>query len=854
MIEKKKKALLVTLCAICFLQPAIAQRITRQYNNVSFSAALKDLNAAQDKYAINFVYDELEDFKVSKSIRNMSVPDAIQQLIGFYPIKMTQMDHVLIVECTQKAPNKMIGRIVDTHHRPIDFANVALLNVRDSSFITGGVTNENGQFVIPCEMRKAIIKVSCVGYHTAYHAYDTGKIGAITLKENTVHLDGIQVKAIRHNIKMGRGGMLVNIQDTELSKVGTATDVLREMPRVDVASDGTVSVFSKGQPLIYVNNRQVRDIEELKRLKSDDIKNVEIITSPGTQYDATVSSVIRIKTLGKQGEGWSGEGYATASYNKWWGTSQIWSSTYRTNHIEVFGNVWGNTRPNGDDNTFANELSGSRTIFVEQHSLYKSRSKGSGAKTGFVYSFDADNAVGLSYDWQYKGTVTGETTNQYQRISEEGQQVAYVDMTTDYNLLFSPVHDLNAYYLGKIGKLGVDLNTTYLWRKQGRDMVTYENSTDIESREAHTHSRQHSKMRAGKLVLTYPIWHGTLSLGSEITSSEIRGENANEEGYVEGSSTKILERNVAGFVDYTLPCGDFLFRAGARYEHVKTDYYSAGEWEKEPSRRYSDWFPSASLAWNKGKWSLSLAYSCKTRRPSYNSLRNEVQYNNRYSYEGGNPYLRPSIVNNFDLNIVYGWLSANAGYDYIDKPLVWNASLYQGKDIAFFRFMNFRNKKDVYASVVASPRFGWYNPMVEIDFTQSFLCLDGYDITAPSSRPSFRFKFNNRITITPSLKAFINMKYGTIDYDNLQYCKPYSQVDVRLSQSLCRQSLEIALFGNDLFRTSKEKWTLYGNHVIGTKDNYGYYREIGISLSYNFNATKSKYKGTGAGNAEKSRL
>ena len=174
-----------------------AQRITRQYNNVSFSAALKDLNTAQNKYAIDFVYDELEDFKVTKSIRNLSVPDAIQQLIGFYPIKMTQMDNVLIVECTQKAPSKMIGRIVDTHHRPVDFANVALLNVRDSSFITGGVTNENGQFVIPCEARKAIVKVSCVGYHTAYHAYDTGKIGAITLKEETMNLQKVVVKAIR---------------------------------------------------------------------------------------------------------------------------------------------------------------------------------------------------------------------------------------------------------------------------------------------------------------------------------------------------------------------------------------------------------------------------------------------------------------------------------------------------------------------------------------------------------------------------------------------------------------------------------------------------------------------------------
>ena len=66
-----------------------AQRITRQYNNVSFSTALKDLNARQDKYTINFVYNELEDFKVTKSIRNQSVPDAIQQLIGFLALCLT---------------------------------------------------------------------------------------------------------------------------------------------------------------------------------------------------------------------------------------------------------------------------------------------------------------------------------------------------------------------------------------------------------------------------------------------------------------------------------------------------------------------------------------------------------------------------------------------------------------------------------------------------------------------------------------------------------------------------------------------------------------------------------------------
>ena len=86
-----KKWIMICACVAVF-QTALAQRITRQYNNVSFSAALKDLNARQHKYTINFVYDELEDFRVTKSIRNQSVPDAIMQLIGFYPIRMMQVE------------------------------------------------------------------------------------------------------------------------------------------------------------------------------------------------------------------------------------------------------------------------------------------------------------------------------------------------------------------------------------------------------------------------------------------------------------------------------------------------------------------------------------------------------------------------------------------------------------------------------------------------------------------------------------------------------------------------------------------------------------------------------------------
>ena len=184
-----------------------AQRITRQYNNVSFSAALKDLNARQDKYVINFVYDELEDFKVTKNIKNESVPDAIMNLIGFYPIKMKQVDNVIIVECIQKTSNRMMGRIVDTHHQPVDFANV--------------------EFVIPCEVKKAIVKVSCVGYKTYCNAYRTGEVGAITLEDAKINLQKVVIRGHRKYISRENGKLTLDVQNSNLKNIGKATDVIK---------------------------------------------------------------------------------------------------------------------------------------------------------------------------------------------------------------------------------------------------------------------------------------------------------------------------------------------------------------------------------------------------------------------------------------------------------------------------------------------------------------------------------------------------------------------------------------------------------------------------------------------------
>ena len=849
---KKRKWMILCAC-MASLVPAMAQHITRQYDNVSFASALKDMNARQSRYTINFVYDELEDFRVTKHIQNLSVPDAIQRLIGFYPISMKVIGDVIMVECTQKAPTKMTGYVVDSHRQPIEFANVALLSPTDSTLISGGVTNEDGLFVIPCEAHRAIVRVSCVGYRTMYHAYPTGNIGTIALQGSTNNLKTVVVKAMRQSIKMGQEGMVVDIQNSDLNKIGTATDVLRELPRVNVSSDGAVSVFAKGSPLIYINNRPIRSNQELQQLKSDNIKNVEIITSPGARYGATTRSVIRIKTLRRQDEGWSGQSYTTATYNRWWGASEYLSSAYRQGKTEVFGEVWGQTRPGGENDHLTNTIDGSRYIFIEQTAPIDYRSRGAGAKAGIDISVGDDSNLGMTYEYQYgsgRGTIPGGVQN----IWENSQLVGSLSNRGDIRDYSTPIHNFNAYYTGKVGKMGIDFNATYYWKRSGRIMHMREQGTDLESRDVHTQSSQHGRMAAAKLILSYPVWHGTLSAGSELTASNTLGKYNNDEQYVDASSTEIRERNIAGFAEYSLHLGSFSVGAGVRYEHVTSNYYAYGQWQEQPSRRYADWFPSASLSWSKGKWSWQLGYTRKTHRPSYNSLRDEIQYDNRYTYEGGNPYLRPSVVDNVDLSVVHGWLSLNAGYSYTDKPMIWTASLYQGQDIIFLRNLNFTHSQGVYASLVATPRLGCYHPLFEVDYTQSFLGRGPVDITPQPTQANFSFRINNRLNLGAYTKLFVNMQYSPSQRDELRRQRPSGSLDVRITRSFFGERLVVGLYANDLLKTSKERWSLYGSHTQLTKDAYGYSRCVGLTLSYNYHPRRSKYKGTGAGNAEKSRL
>ena len=752
------------------------------------------------------------------------------------------------------AAQDISGRVIDEQAQPMPFVNVVLVNRADSAFVAGAVTKDDGTFSIATERNDGLLKVSSVGYIIRYIDARQGNVGNIQMQPDTQTLGEVVVKGERPQYKMTTGGMTVDIHNSLLKDVGTADDVLSMLPQIQ-GSDGNFTVFAKGTPEIYINNKKVQNARELKQLKSTDIKSVDVITSPGAKYNAEVGAVIRIKTKKHLGDGISMEAYSQVKYNEKWTTYDDATVKYRTGGLEVFGNMMINNGNHSEDNTVTTDIRANgnhvNIIQVCPNNFWYTML---GGQIGASYDFNDENSIGFSYT--LSGSLyEGGTVQAQQTITRNNALEGMVDQFIEMNISDRPQHETNIYYVGKAGKLGIDFNGSWIWKKNVRDQASFEHSLQLADRTVTTHNENRNHMLAGKLVLTYPIWKGELSAGTEMSRSNSHGIYDNVEQEVAPSNDEIKESNIAGFAEYKMKLGDWSLNGGLRYETVTSDYYSFSQYQTEPSRKYHDLFPNLSVCWQKNKWGIQLGYDKRINRPNYQSLNSNVQYDNRYEYEGGNPLLRPSIKQNIDLNVTYSWLNFTAGYSHSKDMRLNFGSLYQeGTEITIWTNRNFDKFESYHASLTASPKFGFYSPTLTLSYFQQNFDTQAYGLATKRNEPEWQINFRNWFTIDKTTKAMLYLHYSTShDYGFNHYAHEFN-VNARVQKTFLDGNLTAAIFANDIFRNLRERWTGYYPVTTTSKDAYVYTQYIGASLTYNFNAPRSKYKGTGAGNAEKNRL
>ena len=288
---RRFSAIIFLLCT--FALAMSAQHIQRNYHDRSMSDVLIDLDKASKRYKISFIYNELEDFTVTQNVKTANIPDAIRKVIGFYPMQMTVGDSLITVECIRKSERKLIGRLIDNHNLPVEFANIQLLNPKDSSFLCGGVSNANGDFVIPCQQKQVLMKVSFVGYKTICKLVPIARIGNVRMQANSYLLKGVTVEAAKVVEKVDR--QIIFPTKEQVKTASNGYDLLDNLslPTIIVnRAERKVLSLKGGDVQIRINDVKA-SMQDVLALQPDEVTKVEFINVPGLKYgDSNLDAVI----------------------------------------------------------------------------------------------------------------------------------------------------------------------------------------------------------------------------------------------------------------------------------------------------------------------------------------------------------------------------------------------------------------------------------------------------------------------------------------------------------------------------------------------------------------------------------
>ena len=863
----RRLTLFLIVCHLSFSM-AMAQRVTRAFDDISISDALRQLNKQQSEYTIMFLYNELEDFRVTTTVKNKTLPDAIKQMIGFYPIRMTvdtsdSVAHKIFVECTHKTDRHLIGNVTDEQGQPVAFANIAVLNPEDSTLLGGGVSNASGYFAIPVEQPVVLARVTYVGYKTVFRLCDKENIGTISLRPDNYTINGVVVQGERPKVQLHGNSLVMNVEGTVMERIGTAEDVLSRVPTISKKGDG-YEILGKGAPLIYLNNRKLTSLNELKNIQSDNIKSVEVIHNPGARYDATVQAVIVIHAKRAQGEGlgvemtsWSRKGHGYAN-------NERVNLTYRTGGLELFANLFGAYNKRWSSGGFEQTVFADTLWSVTNRHSATARNPYFEGRAGFNYQLNDSNSLGGFYQHTYDYVKTfNDNTDDLLANATAYDHLHNTGIRRDRN---APKHQANLYYTGKVGRFSVDFNADYTSYTEQTRNQQQEMSRNYENRDVNTETRTHGRMVAEKLIVSHPLWKGQIAIGEEYTNTRWRSSFENTEGYIANSSNEQHESNMAPFVELRQQLGRYQLQAGLRYEHVESEYFVGGVRRDDQCRTYDDIFPSVSISaplpWGVAGGGLSLSYAKRTNRPAYWLLSNDVVYENRLNMQRGNPYLRPVKYHNFNFMAMWRGFYLNTNFFHCVNPFmtVMESAEHDSKvNMATTKNYDHVNWIIVTLGMQRDIRLGGgvtWTPQYNVTLMKQWLTTTFNGQDKSMNQPMLSLQLGNIITLPHDwlLQADFNMHTHGYTGSNIRIETTNAMLSLSVSKDLFKRRLNIKLSGNDLFNQGKSCGTFYFDRMIFRKTEDNDSRFVSLSLRYRFNATPSKYRGTGAGNAEKDRL
>ncbi len=771
------------------------------------------------------------------------------------------------------------GRIIDANtQKPIEFVTVSVFNPASSKNIAGALSDQDGVFNIPSVSNgKYELRVSFVGYTSYNKEFNVNggevKFGNILLTENTKTLKEVQVVGQGSQMRFDIDKKVFSVDQNIASAGGSATDVLQNIPSVDVDNDGNVSLRNNSSVEIWINGKPSgltadNRAQVLQQMPAENIESIEVMTNPSAKFNPEgTAGIINLVMKKNRKAGYYGSVSAGATLqNGKPGYNAGASINYNVKKFDIFANVgFRKMQGNGFGTTERTNYNNGDTTLLTQNSINNFRMGGLFFRAGVDYHLDAKNTIGIN-GFGHRGVP-----NMYSETDYLLTQLSTDTKLRDYSRVndASDTHrgfNTNIYHKIDFDSKGSNLMTNLSLSKHGNygkqtyvqtdrlnsanyqniNQIADGNSTTIELKSDFTKKfTDNNKLELG----WSSIWNDRLSLANGYDNFK----KAEIDAYYNVFDYK--EQIHAVYATYGTRINNFSIQAGARGEYFRKDVTSTSITEsvKPDPQIYFKVYPSVYLSYSLPKNNeLQLNYTRRVDRPRGRMVNSFRDYSDSTNISYGNPLLMPEMTSAFELNYIKNWdnhtLSSSIYYRFNNDDIERVSFIRNG--VMESTFMNLTKEHDLGVELVSKNRLFkilnltsslnmYYNKLDASVYTNQLYPDVRVELPAQENF-SWEGRVIANLMFSPTFSGQATGQYRSAQLTPQGKQLSNYSMDLGLRKTFFDKKFSVNFNVRDVFNSRKFRSFTYGENFDQYSESQRMGRMFGLTLTYNFGNMKPK--------------
>jgi hypothetical protein len=759
--------------------------------------------------------------------------------------------------------SKINGTVQDGK-QTLPAATILLYTAQDSSLITTAMTDQDGKFSFTATPNRYYIVSSSIGYNKVktapfqLNSTSDFQVPSITLKENSKSLNEVSITAAKPVLERRADKLIFNVDATPSAAGLTALELLKKAPGVNVDHNENISLAGKSNVLVTIDGKQTylssaEVVNLLKSMQSNEIESVEIINNPGSRYDAnSTGGIINIKTKKSKAEGFNGNLALGGGFNKHLLTNNSINLNYRKKDFNVFG-TYGYYRSEYVQRLKINRVTpGINPLYFSQRNSDTTINKSQNFKVGSDFFLSKNHTIGFLVKGNISDNTGGTISNV--NIGKSFEVTDSVLRTPSFNTANRKNFSYNINYKGILDTTGQEISVDADYSTfDGSNNTNYTNRFFLPNGDFfkdgliyRNFAPSNIDIKAIKADYTLPI-NKKFKLDAGVKLANVKSDNNYiYENNVKGSwvfddtkSNRFLyeEKVSAAYATLNITLGKTSLQGGLRAEHTNSTGNSITT-NQLTERKYTDLFPSLSLSQNfDANNTLNFSYSKKINRPDYQNLNPFVFFLDQYTYNQGNPNLKPEYSTNLEVNYLFKQkYSAALAYSHTSDVITQVLLQNEVKKSMYQTILNLASE-DVLSLTLNFPVIinKWWNMNNNVlGYFKQIKApdLNGTDLN--SKQFSGNFYLQNNFTLSKLFSADAAFSFSTPQIDGALKVKSMYNADAGLRYNFPNKTGNLKLGVNDIFHSQKAKVysTLTGN--IYNLEQYGNTTSVRLTFTYRF--------------------